>query len=266
MFGAIAGDIIGSVYEGFPIKTKVFPLFQKTSRFTDDSVLTVATAHAILTGEPYREAFQRIGRRYPDAGYGGSFIGWLFSENPEPYNSWGNGAAMRTSPVGFAFETEDEIMSQAKAQARVSHNHPEGIKGAQAAALAVFLARKGRSKKEIASRLQTLFGYDFNRTVDEIRPGYRFDVSCQGSVPEALISFFEADTWEDAVRNAVSLGGDSDTLACIAGAAAEAYFRDIPSAVLSEVKKRLPGALWEKSTLFYRQYGIQEIRHRLDTI
>ncbi len=188
MIGAIAGDIIGSVYEHHQIKTKDFPLFDPRCRFTDDTVLTVAIADAILSGRPYIESVREIGRRYPGAGYGGSFIQWLHSDDPQPYNSWGNGSAMRVSPVGFAFLSEEEVLRHAKMTAEISHNHLEGIKGAQATALAVFLARTGTGKEQIRSRIAEEFGYDMQRTVDDIRPTYSFDVSCQGTVYNAHIN------------------------------------------------------------------------------
>jgi ADP-ribosylglycohydrolase len=240
MIGAIAGDIIGSIYEHQPIKTKDFPLFADHCRFTDDTVLTIAVAHAILTGKSYLQALVEIGRKYPGAGYGGSFIHWLFSDNPKPYNSWGNGAAMRVSPVGFAFTNEDAVLRHAKMTAEVSHNHPEGIKGARAVALGVFLAKNGAGKDALRSRISEQFGYDLNRTVEDIRPNYRFDVSCQKTVPEAVIAFLDSDSYEDAVRNAVSLGGDSDTLACITGGIADAFYGGVGEAVEKQVEKRLP--------------------------
>ncbi len=224
MMGAIAGDIVGSVYEHRPIKTKDFPLFGPGSRFTDDSVLTVAVADAILSGRSYRDAVLAWGRRYPRAGYGGAFVRWLQADEPMPYRSWGNGSAMRVGPVGWAFDDEDEVLRQARLTAEITHDHPEGIKGAQAAALAVYLARTGADKATIRARIQSQFGYDLARTVESIRPAYRFDVSCRGTVPEALIAFLDAESYEDALRNAVSLGGDADTLACIAGAVAEAFY------------------------------------------
>jgi ADP-ribosylglycohydrolase len=240
MIGAIAGDIIGSIYEHQPIKTKDFPLFADRCRFTDDTVLTIAVAHAILTGKSYLQALVEIGRKYPGAGYGGSFMDWLFSDHPKPYNSWGNGAAMRVSPVGFAFTTEDAVLRHAKMTAEVSHNHPEGIKGAQAVALGVFLAKNGAGKDALRSRISEQFGYDLNRTVEEIRPDYRFDVSCQKTVPEAVIAFLDSDSYEDAVRNAVSLGGDSDTLACITGGIADAFYGGVGEFIEKQVEKRLP--------------------------
>lgn len=257
MIGAIAGDIIGSVYEHRPIKTKAFPLFDSGCRFTDDSVLTVAVADSILTGRPYLESIRDIGRRYPDAGYGGAFIHWLHSRDPRPYNSWGNGSAMRVSPVGFAFATEEDVLQQAQKTAEISHNHPEGIKGAQAVALAVFLARTAHDKEKIREQIAQRFGYDLDREVDEIRPGYTFDVSCQGTVPEAIIAFLDSQSYEDAVRNAVSLGGDSDTLACITGAIAEAFYGAVPSRIRTKVKAFLTPDLWAITRTFYRKYREQ---------
>lgn len=240
MLGAIAGDIIGSPYERYPIKKVEFPLFQESSRFTDDTVLTIAVASAILDGDDYAMRLQSYGQKYPRAGYGPAFYKWIFTPNPQAYNSWGNGAAMRVSPIGFAFETIERVMEEARKSAQVSHDHPEGIKGAQATALAVHLAWKGRSKSKIREEITARFGYNLDRSLAEIRPGYRFDVSCQGSVPEALIAFLESGDYEDAVRNAVSLGGDSDTLACIAGGIAQAYYREIPGAIVQSTLERLP--------------------------
>ena len=241
MIGAIAGDIIGSVYEYHQIKTKEFPLFSDYSAFTDDTVLTVAVADAILKGADYVTLLKTWGRKYPRAGYGGSFFGWLFSDDSGPYNSWGNGSAMRVSPVGFAFDSVEQVLQEAKKNAAVTHNHPEGIKGAKAAALAIFLARTGKSKDHIKKEITERFGYDLKRKLDDIRPGYSFDVSCQGTVPEAIISFLESNDFEDAVRNAVSLGGDSDTLACITGGIAQAYYKKISTDIVTEVQNRLPG-------------------------
>jgi ADP-ribosylglycohydrolase len=240
VLGAIAGDIIGSVYERHPIKTTEFPLFQSRSRFTDDTVLTVAIASSILEKKDYEASLRAFGRKYPDAGYGGAFFNWLFDPESGPYHSWGNGAAMRVSPVGFAFGTLEAVLREAKNTAAVSHNHPEGIKGAQAAALAVFLARTGADKNQIKREITKRFGYDLSRTLDEIRPQYRFDISCQGTVPEAITAFLESTDYEDAVRKAVSLGGDSDTLACITGGIAHAFYQEIPPKIVMEVRGRLP--------------------------
>jgi len=252
--GAIAGDIIGSVYERLRIKTKEFPLFSEAGRFTDDSVLTLAVALAILEGRSYLETIREVGRRYPSAGYGGTFFEWLFSDDPRPYNSWGNGSAMRVSPVGFAFDTIEDVLDQAARSASVSHDHPEGVKGAQATALAVFLARTGADKQSIRREIAGRVGYDMARTDVRIRPSYRFDDSCQGTVPEAIIAFLDSVSYEDAVRNAVSLGGDSDTLACIAGGIAEAYYGSVTPAVVEEVRSRLPEDLWSIVERFRRRF------------
>lgn len=254
MIGAIAGDIIGSVYEAHQIKTKDFPLFGPRCCFTDDSVLTVAIAKAILEGESYLKAVREVGRQYPDAGYGGSFIHWLYSSDPAPYNSWGNGSAMRVSPVAFAFDSIEAVLREAERTAEISHNHVEGIKGAQATALAAFLARTTKDKHRIKAEVAQRFGYDLDRTVDTIRPQYHFDVSCQGTVPEAIIAFLDSDSYEDAVRNAVSLGGDSDTLACITGGIAEAYYGPVPRIIRDKVEQCLTDDLWAITEQFSRQY------------
>lgn len=254
MIGAIAGDIIGSVFEHHNIKTTSFPLFSNFSRFTDDTVLTVAVADSILRKIDYATSFKHFGKRYPHAGYGGAFFRWIHSTGTQPYNSWGNGSAMRVSPVGFAFKTIDNILGEAKKSAEVTHNHPEGIKGAQATALAIFLARSGKSKEDIRIEIGDRFAYDLNRTLDEIRPGYRFDISCQGSVPEAIISFLESDNFEDAVRKAISIGGDSDTIACIAGGIAQAFYKTVPKEIVSETRKRLPNEFLIVLDRFHSKY------------
>jgi len=256
MIGAIAGDIIGSVYEWRNIKTKEFELFSSRCRFTDDTVLTVAVADCILSGREYAPTFREYGRKYPDAGYGGLFRDWLFSRDPRPYNSFGNGAAMRVSPVGFALTSLEAVMEEAKRSAEVTHNHPEGIKGAQATASAIFLGRQGEGKEGIRKFIENRFGYDLNRTLDEIRPGYRFDVTCQGSVPEAIIAFLESRYYEDAVRNAVSLGGDSDTIACITGGIAQAYYKSIPLSVIETVRNILPAEFLKIVDDFDEAFGV----------
>jgi ADP-ribosylglycohydrolase len=243
MLGAIAGDIIGSVYEHDNIKSTDFPLFSRLCRFTDDTVLTVAVAHALLDGLDYAGTLKSYGRRFPKAGYGGSFIRWLFSESLGPYNSWGNGSAMRVSPVGFWFNSVEKVLAEAERTAAVTHNHPEGIKGAKAVALAVFLARSGVDKTAIKYEIESRFSYDLSRTIDEIRPGYKFDVSCRGSVPEAIVAFLESIDYEDAVRKAVSIGGDSDTIACISGAIAHAFYGRIPKYIVNQVRSRLSADL-----------------------
>jgi len=254
MIGAIAGDIIGSVYEAHPIKTKEFPLFRPDCRFTDDSVLSIAVAQAILEDRDYQTALWELGRKYPHAGYGGSFIRWLSSQNPEPYNSWGNGSAMRVSPVGFAFNTVETVLQEAVRTAEISHNHPAGLKGAQATALALFLARTIHDKEQIRTEISQRFGYDLDRTVADIRPFYGFDVSCQGTVPEAIIAFLESESYEDAVRNAISLGGDSDTLACITGGIAEAYYGPVAPNIRDRVRDCLADELWEIADNFCKRY------------
>ena len=240
MFGAIAGDIIGSVYEFSPIKTEEFPLFHEESHFTDDTVMTVAVADAILGNGNYGTSMHALGRRYPHAGYGRNFMRWLRSDDPKPYKSLGNGSAMRVSPIGLAFDSEAQVLAEAWRSAVVSHDHPEGIKGAQATALAVFLARQGAGKPTIRRELESRFGYNLNRTLAEIRPNYRFDASCQGTVPEAIIAFLESTDYEDAVRKAISLGGDSDTLACITGSIAAAHYQGIPDHILSKARSLIP--------------------------
>jgi ADP-ribosylglycohydrolase len=256
MLGAIAGDIVGSVYEHHPIKTTDFPLFVPASTFTDDTVLTVAVAYAILHDVDYAATLRQFGRRYPRAGYGGHFLQWLVAEETGPYNSWGNGSAMRVSPVGWAFDDEETVLAQAEASAAVTHNHPEGIKGAQATALAVFLARTGAAKEDIRARIAATFGYDLSRTVEAIHPTYQFDISCQGTVPEAIIAFLDSRDYEDAVRLAVSLGGDSDTLACIAGAIAHAYYGPLPTSILVPTRARLVTDLLDVADDFNQRYGL----------
>jgi len=238
MIGTIVGDIIGSWYEFHGIKSKEFELFHPQSRFTDDTVLSMAVAKSILDGEPYLKNIVDFGLRYFDAGYGGSFRRWLKGEEHLPYNSWGNGSAMRVSPVAWAFDSEEKVLKEAKKIAEITHNHPEGIKGAKSVALAIFMARQGVTKEEIKERISTEFEYNLDRTLDEIRPTYKFEVSCQKSVPESIICFLESTSFEDAVRNAISLGGDADTMGAIAGGIAEAYY-GIPK----EIKERVYGYL-----------------------
>ncbi|MBT3312406.1 MAG: ADP-ribosylglycohydrolase family protein [Desulfobacterales bacterium] len=244
MIGSIAGDIIGSVYEGRPIKTINFPLFSNHSTFTDDTVLTVATAFSILNGVDYVTSYRKFGRKYPEAGYGMSFYQWIYSSEG-PYNSWGNGSAMRVSPVGYAFNSIKDVLSEAEKCASVTHNHPEGIKGAQAAALSIFLAVNGESKESIKKEISQRFVYNLDRKLDEIRPEYSFDVSCQGSVPESIVAFLESENVEDAIRKGISLGGDSDTMACIAGGIAQAFYNKIPEEIITNARKRLPDEFLE---------------------
>jgi ADP-ribosylglycohydrolase len=245
MIGAIAGDMVGSTREFHSIKTTDFELLPAGSRFTDDSVLTLATAFSLMTDGDYAENYRLFGRLYPLAGYGGSFRQWLAQADPAPYNSWGNGSAMRISPVGFLLDDEAGVLAEAEKSAAVTHDHPEGIKGAQAVALGIFLSRKGADRETIKKELSGRFDYDLDRTCAEIRPDYRFDVSCQGSVPEAIICFLEAGDWEQAVRLAVSLGGDADTQACIAGGLAQALHGPPPVQVVTRARALLNDHLRE---------------------
>lgn len=254
MLGAIAGDMIGAPYEfDRSPKRKEFPLFQKNSMFTDDTVMTIAVASALLDTAGAEEEeiktalvqqMKAWGRNYPDAGYGGRFIDWLFSEDTAPYGSYGNGSAMRVSSAGWLYETLAETERIAALTASVSHNHPEGIKGAVAAAGCIYLARTGKSKAEIRAYAGDVIGYDLSRTCDEIRPAYRHVESCQKTVPEAITAFLEGRDFEDVIRTAVSLGGDCDTLTCIAGAIGEAFY-GIPEAIKNQVKARIPGDMKE---------------------
>lgn len=254
MIGAIAGDIIGSVYERRGIKTKEFPLFSPGCVFTDDTVLTVALADTILTGTPYRDNLKEFYRLYPRSGYGGSFHRWARSDDAAPYGSWGNGAAMRVSPAGFAFDELETVIEKAADYTAVTHDHPEGIRGGQATAAAVFLARKGASREEIRECIEGRFGYDLSRRTDEIRPGYSFDVSCRGTVPPAIRAFLDSTDYEDAVRNAVSLGGDSDTLACITGGIAQAFYGGVPEPIAEKAYGILDDRLGSITREFIDRY------------
>ena len=227
MLGAIIGDIVGSVYEWNNIKTKDFPLFSEKCFFTDDTVMTIAIADALLNGgtaDNFIDSMKRIGRLYPNSGYGSRFNSWIFLNEREPYNSWGNGSAMRVSPCGWFAESLDEAENLAEKSAMVTHNHSEGIKGAKATAAAIYLARKDTKKDKIKEYIEKKYGYDLDRTLDSIRPIYHFNETCQETVPEAIIAFLESYDFEDAIRNAISLGGDSDTLAAITGSIAEAAY------------------------------------------
>lgn len=256
MLGAIIGDFVGSVHEWSGTKTKDFPLLVRSSRFTDDSLLTVAVAKCILEGSDYAPAFHSMVERYPGAGWGGRFRQWGLARNTAAYGSYGNGSAMRVSPIGFAFGTADETLREAERSAAVTHDHPEGIKGAQATALAVFLARHGADKQEVRRQISERFGYDLSRHLDDIRPTYAFDESCQGTVPQAITAFLESTDFEDAVRNAVSLGGDADTLAAITGAIAQAHYGAVPTPLREWVRWRLPHDLWEVVERFEHRFGI----------
>ena len=250
MYGAILGDIIGSPYEfDRGTKTKDFPLFSGKSEFTDDTVMTVAVAEVFLDAQPSADEdwirnrlvnlMQRYGRAYPHAGYGLRFSRWLHTRHPEPYNSFGNGSAMRVSAVGWLYPDLEQTRRMARLSADVTHNHPEGIKGAEATAAAIYLARTGSTKAEIKAYIEENFHYDLSRTCDEIRPGYCHVESCQETVPEAITAFLEGQSFEDVIRTAVSLGGDCDTLTCIAGSIAEAFY-GVPEELKDACRKRLP--------------------------
>lgn len=254
MIGAIAGYIIGSVYEWANIKTRDFPLFSGSSFFTDDSILTIALADTILSGTPYVDNLTAFYRLYPDGGYGSSFHQWARSGHPEPYGSWGNGAAMRISPVGYAFDDLTTVLARAEEYTAITHDHPEGIKGGRSVAAAIFLARSGATKGEIRQYVEAQFGYDLSRHVDEIRPGYAFDESSQGTVPQALRSFLDSNDYEDAVRTAVSLGGDSDTLACITGGVAQAFYGGVPAPIEDRVYSILDERLASITRRFMERY------------
>ncbi|BCX89429.1 ADP-ribosyl-[dinitrogen reductase] hydrolase [Methylomarinovum tepidoasis] len=258
MIGAIAGDIIGSVYEFDPAKTKDFqPLFHPRAHFTDDTVLTVAVADSLLHDRDPVAAFKDWGHRYPDCGWGGTFAYWLFSDRTEPYGSFGNGAAMRISPVGLVAGSLDRAHALSDRFTRITHDHPEGLKGAAATVTAILLCRKGKSTltcEEIRCLIEVGYGYDLSRSVAQIRPGYGFDETCQGTVPEAITCALEASDFEDAVRNAVSLGGDADTLGAITGGIAEARF-GVPRVIAEEVRKRLPQDMQEIMEALYERAG-----------
>lgn len=239
MFGAIVGDVIGSVHEWAGTKTKDFDLLVPQSTFTDDTVLTVAVAEWILDGTDLVELLQSYARGFPGRGYGGMFYEWVTSRSREPYWSFGNGSAMRVGPVGFAFDSLEDVLGWAERSAAVTHNHPEGIRGAQATAAAIYYARRGQTKEQIRRALEERFGYDLHARLDDLRPTYGFDETCQGTVPQALIAFLESTSFEDAIRNAISLGGDADTLACITGGVAEAYYGGVPEQLAAAVRSRL---------------------------
>lgn len=261
MLGAIIGDIAGSRFEHYNIKTKDFDLFTQDCRFTDDSVMSLAVADALLESgaqpDPFREAcirkMQDYGFRYPNAGYGGNFVYWILSLDPQPYGSWGNGSAMRVSACAWAAGSLEEALSLAEISAAVTHNHPEGIKGAQATAAAVYMARTGKSISEIRAYMESNF-YKLDFTLDGIRDEYVFDVSCQGSVPQAIEAFLESGSFEDAIRNAVSIGGDSDTIGAIAGCIAEAYY-GVPDDIRNQALTYLPDHLRDTVNAFEDKYG-----------
>jgi ADP-ribosylglycohydrolase len=259
MLGAIAGDIIGSRYENLRIKRKDFRLFTSLSMYTDDTVLTVAVADAILSGRGYGPTIKSYARRHPLRGYGPKFLLWMLSPSQKAYNSLGNGSAMRVSPVAHAYRTEDELLDQARLSAECTHNHSEGIKGAQATAHAVFLARNRATKEQIRETISRRYGYDLSRKIDELRPTYRVNLTCPGSVPEAIIAFLDSDGFEDCIRNAVSLGGDADTQAAIAGSIAEPFYGRIPEHILDGIGKRLNRSFKRTIVRFCKKFGTKDM-------
>ena len=256
MLGAIAGDIIGSIHEYSATKSKDFPLFAGGSTFTDDTVLTVAVADWILSGQDLVDLFHGYFEAFPQQGYGGGFYSWARNRRREPYYSFGNGPAMRVSPVGFAFETLDEVLAWAERSAAVTHNHPEGIRGAQATAAAIYWARRGQEKKHIRENLQARFGYDLSAGIDDLRPAYEFDETCQGTVPAAVAAFLDSSDYEDAIRNAISLGGDADTLACITGGIAEAFYGGVPEDLAARAMSLLDARLLTVVERFRERFGL----------
>ena len=267
MLGAIVGDTVGSVYEWHNIKTTEFPLFGEASTWTDDSVMTVAVAHALLdcydgtalSAAGLVQKMQSYGRMYPEAGYGGKFRRWIKSPYPKPYNSYGNGSAMRVSPVAWVSDDLARVESLAKTTAEVTHDHPEGIRGAQATAACVLMARLGATNEQIRAYVEERYEYYLGFKLDDIRPLYGFDVSCQGSVPQAIVAFLESDSFEDAIRLAVSIGGDSDTIAAIAGSIAQARY-GIPSWIAQEAERRLTDHMRSIVKLFCERYGVPQPR------
>lgn len=240
VIGAICGDILGSRYEFRSVKQLDHKLCRSYDRFTDDTVCSIAIADSIVNNISYADALRKWCRKYPRAGYGRAFKNWIKGDCNPPYNSWGNGSAMRVSAVGALAKTLDEALELAARSAEVTHNHPEGVKGAQATAAAIYLARNGKSKDEIRQYIESTFAYDLNRKYSDIQPGYKFDVSCQGSVPESIICFLESEDYEDTVRHAIAMGGDADTMAAIAGSIAAAYYKEIPDNILNFCVKKLP--------------------------
>lgn len=238
MIGSICGDIVGSVYEFNNLKSTEFDLFSMESAYTDDTVLTIATMDALMNDISYAESYKKWFRKYSDASFGQRFIKWGVSDSLEPYNSWGNGSAMRVSPVGLWYDNMEDTRAAARESAKATHNHPEGIKGAEATAAAVYLARMGESKESIKSYVNGQFGYNLNESVESIRGWYKYDISCQGTVPQAIICFLESTDFEDSIRKAISIGGDSDTIACITGGIAEAFY-GVPKDIKEQTLIRL---------------------------
>jgi len=270
MIGAVIGDIIGSFYELNNTKNKNFKLFTPSSKFTDDTILTIAVADALLEyGQIKKNIFlntnkQKLftgklkhwGRRFPSAGYGEMFNEWLISGNSKPYNSYANGAAMRVSPIGFAFNSLNDVLKEAEFSSKLTHNHPKGIKGAKAIAASIYIARTGGAKQDIKYFIEKEIKYNVSFKLDEIRAGYQFDTSAEGSVPQAIVSFLESNDFEDALRNAVSLGGDSDTIACMTGGIAEAFYKKIPNDIINFAKLRMDISIIGIIEKFNKQFNV----------
>lgn len=261
MLGSIIGDLAGSCYEFSSPKRTDFELFPPHAEITDDSILSIATAEVLLGNGDYRRLYQQFALLYPEpmGGYGMGFQQWARKKDAPAYNSWGNGSAMRVGPVGFAKDTEEEVLDEAARSASVTHDHPEGIKGAQATALAIFLGRSGATKETIRSAIATRFGYDMERTVEGIRPSYGFNESCQETVPEAIIAFLDSTDFESAIRLSISLGGDSDTLACITGGIAEAFYKELPAFMVEHVMPRIPPGLRSTVIEFRERFPVTRV-------
>jgi ADP-ribosylglycohydrolase len=251
VIGAIAGDVIGSIYEGTSLRTKNFNLFSPKSCFTDDSVLSVAVADALLTNSDYASQYKVYCRRYPGAGYGSNFFQWAFSESTQPYNSYGNGASMRVSPVSYAFENIEAVLKEARETAIPTHNHPEAVRGASAVAAAIFLGRKGKSKEDIKAYIETNFNYEIDGFYRDMPSA---DISTHNSVPQAFVAFLDSNDFEDAIRNAVYIGGDTDTLTCMTGAIAEAFYKGVPTTIETQLRDRLDESLLTVIDEFKRRY------------
>lgn len=256
MLGALAGDVIGSVREFEGPCPEDFELFQPGSSPTDDSVLTVAVAETVLDGGDFARSLRRWGRRYPSAGYGGMFVGWLMDETAGPYQSYGNGSAMRVSPIGWAYGSLERVIVEARRSAEVTHDHPEGLKGAESVAAAIFVARNGGSHDDLRELFESRFGYDCSTPLDVLRARHRFDETCPGTVPVAVAVVLASVSVEDAIRKAVSMGGDADTLACIAGSIAEALYGGVPRAISNAVLERLPADMLAVTECFIESYHV----------
>ncbi len=274
LYGPILGDILGSIYEGSyrnckTDKPKEIDLLNPQCRFTDDTVLTIAIADALIAGESlgwlrwtfsgrtynYTSSMYKWAHSHPHAGYGMRFLGWFYSRKQEPYYSWGNGAAMRVSPIGWAFHTLEKTLTEAKRSAEITHNHPDGTKAAQAVAAAVYLARNGSTKAEIREYIENTFAYDLRRSLNEIRPDYVFSESARNTVPEAIIAFLESENFPHAIQLAISIGGDTDTIACIAGGIAEAFYKKIPKEFVEFANERLSERMKLVLKLFRKKYA-----------